>query len=30
MDLGQDESAAWEDRYLLWGQRNEEQGNDEV
>lgn len=30
MDMGRDESAAWKDRHLLWGQRNKEQGNDEI
>lgn len=30
MDMGRDESAAWKDKYLLWGQRNKEQGTDEI
>ena len=30
MDLGRDESAAWEGGYPVWGQGNDGEGLDEV
>ncbi len=28
MDMGRDESATWQSRYLIWGQGHEGEGHD--